>query len=161
MELYLMRHGIAEDAGPGQSDPTRRLTAEGIERARSVLGLARQAGVKPDLILSSPYLRAVQTARLAREELSVPEQIIDFPPIAPHGNPADVWNELRAYSQYSSLMLTGHEPLFSQLAAYFLNAPTLQIDVRKASIIRIDFEILGASPRGVLRWMMVPRFTGR
>ena len=156
MELYLMRHGIAEEQTSSQSDPARRLTEEGIERAKAVLGLARQARVSPELILSSPYLRAMETARLAKEALAVKELIVEFPAIVPHGDPVHVWSELRAYSKYASLLLTGHEPLFSQLAAHLLDSPSLRIEVKKASIIRIDFASLGSSPKGVLRWMMVP-----
>lgn len=156
MELYLMRHGIAEDAKPGQPDAARPLTEDGCYKVEGVLELARNAGVDPDLILSSPYLRAIQTARIARDELAVREAVLEFPSIVPHGNPETVWNDLRSYAQYRSLFLTGHEPLFSQLAAYLLNSPALLIEVKKASIIRIDVAAMGPTPRGVLRWMMVP-----
>jgi len=156
MEIYLMRHGIAEEGGTGQPDSTRRLTPEGRDRTADVLNLAGQTGVRPDLILSSPYIRAMETARIAQEELSVREPIVDFPAIVPFGNPESVWNELRDYAQYRALLLTSHEPLVGQLAAYLLNAPSLRIDVKKASIIRIDFASMTASPHGILRWMMVP-----
>lgn len=156
MELYLMRHGIAEEGEPGMSDSERRLTPEGKTRAAAILKLARRAGVRPDLILSSPYIRAMQTARIAREELSVAEEIVELPTLVPHGVPETTWKELRDYADYSSLLLTGHEPQISHLTAYLLNSPGLMVDVKKASIIRIELISTGAVPRGVLRWMMVP-----
>lgn len=151
-----MRHGIAQDAAPGQPDSARSLTPEGRRKAAAILKLARRAGVKPDLILSSPYLRAMQTARIARQELSVEEEIVDFSAVVPHGVPEDVWRELREYSDYPAILVAGHEPLFSHLTGYLLSSPSLLVEVRKASIIRIDFASTGPSPRGVLRWMLVP-----
>lgn len=156
MELYLMRHGIAEDGEPGMADSERRLTPEGKTRAAAILKLARRAGVRPDLILSSPYLRAVQTARIAKEELSVAEEILELPTLVPHGVPENTWKELRDYANHASLLLTGHEPQISHLIAYLLNAPALLVDVKKASIVRIELVSTGPAPRGVLRWMMVP-----
>ena len=156
MEIYLMRHGIAEEGEPGQPDASRRLTREGRDKASDVLALAAQAGVRPDLILSSPYVRAMQTAEIARQDLGVVEVVVEFPSAIPSGDPASVWSELREYKQYRSILLASHEPLVGQLAAYLLNSPGLRIDVKKASIIRIDFASMTATPHGILRWMMVP-----
>lgn len=156
MELYIMRHGIAEDGQPGAPDSARRLTPEGRTRTADVLRLARRTGVKPDLILSSPYLRAIQTARIARDELSVETDLIDLPALVPHGTPEAVWRELRDYADYRSLLLTGHEPLLGALTGYVLGAPELRVAMKKAAIVRVDLELLGPVPRGVLRWMIVP-----
>ena len=70
MQIYILRHGIAEDAGPGQSDSERALTSEGKKKLRNVLRAAHEAGVTPALILTSPLKRAVQTAELAAEILA-------------------------------------------------------------------------------------------
>jgi len=156
MELYLMRHGIAEEGKPGAPDAARRLTPEGTTRTAAMLRLARRTGVRPDLILSSPYVRAAQTADIAREELGVETGIVHIPALVPHGTPESVWRELRDYSEYQSLMLTGHEPLLGFLTGYLLGAPSLRVEVKKAAIVRIDIESPGPVPRGVLRWMMVP-----
>src|SRR4051812_35137123 len=98
MELYLMRHGIAEDGQPGSADSARSLTPEGRTRAAKVLRLARRTGLQPDLILSSPYVRAMQTAKIASEELSVDTAIVELPALVPHSSPEAVWRELRDYS---------------------------------------------------------------
>ena len=62
MQIYLLRHGIAEDASPGQADADRALTPEGIKRLREILKRARTASVAPTVIVTSPYVRARQTA---------------------------------------------------------------------------------------------------
>ena len=69
MQIYLLRHGIAENASPGQPDSERALTAEGREKLRRVLKRARSAEVNPGAILSSPYKRALETAEVAAEAL--------------------------------------------------------------------------------------------
>ena len=69
MEIYLLRHGIAADAKPGQSDASRALTEEGREKLARVLGRAGKAGMSPSLILSSPLRRAIETAEVAAQTL--------------------------------------------------------------------------------------------
>jgi len=157
MELYLFRHGIAEDAPPGRADATRALTAEGRERTAAVAKMARHAGVQPSLIASSPYVRAVQTAEVAAKEFGYSGDLLKLPSLVPHGSPEAVWSDIRDLKDEAAVLLAGHEPLLSNLTAYLLNAPGLKVDMKKSAMLRIDLENLGAAPRGVLRWMIVPK----
>ena len=75
MQIYLLRHGIAEDAKPGRPDSERALTDEGRAKLRRVLKRARTADVTPSLILSSPYRRAMETA---------PRSDTSSPPVGGH-----------------------------------------------------------------------------
>jgi phosphohistidine phosphatase len=157
MELYLFRHGIAEDAPPGRPDSSRALTAEGRERTAAVVKMARNAGVMPSLIASSPYLRAVQTAEVAAKEFGWKGELLKLVSLVPHGAPEAVWSDICGLKDESAVLLAGHEPLMASLAAYLLNAPGLIVDMKKSAMVRIDVAGLGAVPRGVLRWMIVPR----
>jgi phosphohistidine phosphatase len=157
MELYLFRHGIAEDAPPGRSDSSRALTDAGRERSAAVAKMAREAGVAPSLIASSPYLRAVQTAEVAAKEFGYSGDLVRLPSLVPHGTPEAVWTDIRDLRDETAVLLAGHEPLMGHLAAYLLNAPSLQVDVKKSAMLRIDLANLGASPRGILRWMIIPK----
>lgn len=154
MELYLFRHGIADPGKPGSPDSERQLTSEGRRKAAEVVKLAREAGVKPSLILSSPYARAVQTAEVAAEGLGYEERIILSAALVPHGTPQDVWAEIRDYRDEPAVLIAGHEPLLSQLTAWLLASPALHVDFRKATMVRIDFDTFGAVPHGTLRWMI-------
>ena len=158
MELYLFRHGIAEDAQPGRSDSDRALTDEGKKKVAEVVKKARRAGVEPSLIVSSPYVRAVETAELAVEGFQYKGEVIRTETLVPHGHPEKVWNELRDYREQPSVLIAGHEPLLSHLAAYLLASPALRMEVKKAAMIRIDLGSLGAIPHGTLRWMITPKF---
>jgi phosphohistidine phosphatase len=157
MELYLFRHGIAEDAPPGRPDSSRALTDAGRERSAAVARMAREAGVAPSLIASSPYLRALQTAEVAAKQFGYTAEILRLPSLVPHGTPEAVWSDIRDLSDESSVLLAGHEPLMAHLAAHLLNAPGLVVDMKKSAMLRIDMQDLGPAPRGALRWMIVPR----
>lgn len=159
MELYLFRHGIAEDGGPGKPDSARQLTDEGRRKTAAVAKMARGAGVDPSLILSSPYDRAVQTARIAADELGYKGHILQIKVLVPHGSPEAVWSEIRDHQSESSILLAGHEPLLSHLAAWLLSAPSLRVEMKKSAMIRIDADSTRAAPQGVLRWMVTPALT--
>jgi phosphohistidine phosphatase len=157
MQLYLLRHGIAEDGQAGQQDSERALTPDGKRKLRGVLKTAREANVKPALIVTSPYLRAVQTAELAAEVLGYAGELIEIGALAPSARPEDAWEEIRLYKDEAQVLAAGHEPLFSALTAYLLRSPSLQVDFKKGALVRIDFDRIGADPRGILKWMLVPK----
>ena len=158
MELYLFRHGIAEDGGPGLPDPKRALTDEGKRKAAEVVKAARRAGVEPSLIVSSPYVRAVETAQIAVEGFGYRGDLVRMETLVPFGSPEKVWAELRDYREEKAILLAGHEPLLSSLASYLLASPALQIEMKKAAMARIDVDSLRAAPHGILRWMITPKF---
>jgi phosphohistidine phosphatase len=157
MQVYLLRHGIAEDQQAGKSDAQRQLTPKGIRKLKDVLKQASTYEVAPSLILSSPLVRARQTADVAAGELAYKESILETTSLIPEASPEQVWDELRVHRDEREVMLIGHEPLFSSLYAFLLNSPTLAVQVRKGSIGRIEIDAGSSKPRGVLRWMLVPR----
>jgi phosphohistidine phosphatase len=155
MQVYLLRHGIAEEGKPGVSDADRALTPEGRRRLRHVLELASEAKVKPDLILTSPLKRAVQTAAIARQVFGHKEKIAESRALLPGSSTDETWQEIRAHEEAApSLLLVGHNPLFADLAAYLLGTPNAQVEFKKGAIMRIDFESLSLKPKGILRWYL-------
>ena len=157
MELYILRHGIAENGKPGGSDADRALTTEGKKKLRDTLRVVQRAGVSPGLIISSPYIRAVETAAIAMDVLGYKETLLHTTALIPSSDPKPVWEEIRVHKDVASLMLVGHEPLLSALAAYLLGAPSVYVDMKKGAIIRIDMDSFGPHPQGVLKWMLVPK----
>jgi phosphohistidine phosphatase len=160
LELYLLRHAIAEDRSVTGKDADRRLTAEGIDKLRKVLKLARDAGVQPVLILSSPYLRAKQTAEIAAEVLKYDGDIEESAAFTPDSPPQAAWTDLRGRKGYESILVAGHEPLLSATASWMLGSSRIMVDFRKSALVRIDFESVGPEPRGILRWMITPKLAG-
>jgi len=156
MEIYILRHGIAEDAKAGEPDAERALTDSGREKLRAVLEQAHAAGVKPSLILTSPYRRALQTAHIAGHVLGC-SKIVETEVLVPGSAPKAVWEAICARRREPALLIAGHEPLLGMTVGYLLGAPALQVDLKKAALVRIDQESFGGAPRGVLKWMLTPR----
>lgn len=157
MELYLLRHGIADDDAPGGRDADRALTAEGKKKLRDLLKVAANADLRPSLILSSPYKRAIETAAIAAKTLAYTGEVFETQAIVPHANTHELWEEVRMHKSESSLLLVSHEPLLSSAAAFLLNASGLRIDFKKGSLLRIDIDGFSSQPSAVLKWYLTPR----
>lgn len=156
MEIYILRHGIAEEGKAGSPDAQRALTDPGREKLRAVLDRARGAGVRPSLILTSPYKRAVQTAQMAGHVLGC-HKIVESHVLQPGSTPKAVWEAICARHREPAVLLAGHEPLLGLATAYLLGVPALQVDLKKGALVRIDQDGFGGAPRGVLKWMLTPR----
>src|SRR5580692_12464857 len=157
MEIYLLRHGIAEDAPAGQPDSERALTSDGRKKLRNVLRTAVSAGVAPSLVLTSPYKRALQTAQLAAEILDYKGDLLRTKALEPGSSPKTVWDEIRVHKDEPRILLAGHEPLFSRLTAYLLGSPNLLVDFKKGAIACVELERFPAEPHGVLRWLLTSK----
>ena len=159
MRIYLLRHGIAEE-GFGKRDSERALTAEGKAKLRDVLALAARTGVAPSLIISSPYRRALETARIAVDALDYKGPLVEMSSLTPDSSPQSAWSDIKAHAGENSVMLVGHEPLFSALSAYLLGQPNLSIDFKKGGLLCVELYTVRAQPAGVLKWYLTPRFAG-
>jgi phosphohistidine phosphatase len=160
MQIYILRHGIAEEAKAGQADSERRLTPEGKEKLRRTLACVRKAGVRPELILSSPYKRALETAALAQEELDVKPPIVKTDALTPMEKPEKVWDEIRLHKDAGQIVLAGHEPQLSSLVSYLIGSPGANVEMKKGAIARVDVESLGPRPNGLLVWLLTAKLAG-
>jgi phosphohistidine phosphatase len=160
MEIYLLRHGIAEDRKPGRPDSERALTGEGREKLRRVLRRAGESGARPSLVMSSPYRRAVETAAIASAELGYQGSVVNTRSLEPEASPSDTWEELRARSTEPAILVAGHEPHLGTMVAFLLGNPSMWVDMKKGALVRIDCERLGRTPSGILKWMLTPSVAG-
>jgi phosphohistidine phosphatase len=156
MELYLLRHGVAEERSATGRDADRVLTTEGVLKLERVLELARDAGVRPSLILSSPYTRAKKTAEIAAASLGYSGKVLNSSAFAPDSSPFKLWEELRVHDGEASVLIAAHEPLLSSTVAWFANSAREIIRFVPAAMVRIDFAALGPHPEGLMRWMISP-----
>ncbi|HZT32928.1 MAG TPA: phosphohistidine phosphatase SixA [Bryobacteraceae bacterium] len=157
MRIYILRHGKAEGIAADGSDAGRRLTPEGREAVRAVLLRARAVRAAPELILSSPLQRAIETAELAREILSCTGEVEPTSALAPSASPYAIWEELRLRrAEFDGVLLVGHQPLIGRLVAFLLNSPSLELMVETAALAAVREETAGAQPRGVLEWPFTP-----
>lgn len=152
MELYLLRHGMAEQRSETGRDVDRRLTTDGIRGLERALARAREAGARPSLILCSPYRRAVETAEIAARVLEVEGEIVECGGLTPDSAPEELWDEIRVFPDQPAILVAAHEPLLSMAAAWLLGGSRGPDAFHPAGMVAIDFAGLGPEPRGVIRW---------
>jgi len=139
--LYLLRHADAETPAP--SDDARPLSEKGIDQAKKVARFCEAHDMHLSLILTSPLRRAHETAKPVAAALRA--ELVMAPWLASGMHPQAALEELRAYRAQSSVMLVGHEPDFSQLAAHLLGLPTNNaIHIRKASLTLLEIDVFRA-----------------
>ena len=158
MRIYLLRHGIAEE-GFGKRDSERALTDEGKKKLRELLRTAARGGVEPSLVISSPYRRALETARIAIEVFGHQGPLVESSSLTPDSSAQAAWSDIRVHASKESVLLVGHEPLFSALAAFLLGHPDLSIDFKKGALLCVELHSVRAQPSGVLKWYLTPKFT--
>lgn len=161
MQVYLLRHGIAEEGSAGSSDADRELTGEGRKKLRQVLHAASKSGVAPKLILTSPFKRALQTAEIAADILGYKQQLLHTKALTPGSTPEQVWDEIRIHRDEESILMVGHNPLFSHLAAYLIRDKTAPIHFKKGAIMRVDVESFPSHPNGTLRWYLTAKLASK
>jgi phosphohistidine phosphatase len=157
MEIYVLRHGTAETARAGSSDAVRALTKDGREKLGWVMERARAAGVAPAVILTSPYVRAVETAEMAAAALAPAAPMVRTEALVPDSTPEAIWEEIRRRGEEPSVLLVGHEPLLGETISYLLAAPRVIVDFKKGAMARIDVGEISRRPGGVLVWLVTPR----
>ena len=141
MLLYLLRHADAETSAP--SDDARPLSEKGIDQARKVARFCEAHDMHLSLILTSPLRRAHETAKPVAAALRA--ELVIAPWLASGMHPQSALEELRAYRAQSSVMIVGHEPDFSQLAAHLLGLPTNNaIHIRKGSLTLLEIDVFRA-----------------
>ncbi|MFN8606903.1 MAG: histidine phosphatase family protein [Vulcanimicrobiota bacterium] len=146
MRLLILRHAIAEALVV--NDFERRLTVEGRARCRRVLRHFARCFQAPAIIFSSPLVRARQTARIASRILDTPVRLCDE--LRPGGAAFD-W--LRA-QPCQDLMVVGHEPDLSRLAARFLGLERPCFGFKKSGLAVLE----GQPGQGQLGWLITPKW---
>jgi phosphohistidine phosphatase len=144
--LLLLRHGIAEERQAGSDDDARALTPRGRSRTRAVLERLVALGLTADRLLTSPLLRARQTAEIAVAAGWAPELAIATA-LAPDGAALEAlprWLEEAAAAGAERLALVGHEPDLSGMAARLIGAPPEALTLRKAGLIQLELSAGGA-----------------
>jgi phosphohistidine phosphatase len=156
-ELYLVRHGLAEERGDAWPDDAKRpLTEEGMARMRkAVRGLARLS-VSIDLILTSPLVRARQTAEIVAAGLEPRPTILNVDALTPAGTFTSLAGELEKHARRTRIALVGHEPNIGEIAARLVGSRH-PIEFKKGAVCRIDVEQLPPHGPGDLRWFLPPR----
>ena len=160
-ELYFIRHGVAEERGDAWPDDAKRpLTDDGVTRLRKGLRGLRRAGVGFDVVLTSPLVRARQTADIVASAMEPRPPIFVAESLAPGGTYASLMTEIEKYAKRGRIALVGHEPDLGEVTARLIGARQ-PIEYRKGGVCRVDYAA-GSSPvPGALRWFLPPKLMRR
>lgn len=157
MILYIVRHGIAVDRTDPKCppEPERPLTAKGVQKTRSAaLGL-KELGVKPDVLITSPYVRAAQTAEIFAEAVGFPTAKIRVSEaLKPAANPADIVKEI-AHLKVKEAMCLGHAPHLDQMIAQLVGARGVFTELKKAGVACLEQS--GTHSVWRLQWLVAPK----
>ncbi len=155
MRLLFIRHAIAAPAHRDLRDEDRPLTAPGVESFRRTAAVLARVARKPRAILTSPHLRARQTADIVAQAWGDGRPII-VPALA-EGDWPDLCRALAEYDDHDTIALVGHESWISALTARFLGGRRRRaFDYRKGGAALIDVQDLRAC-KGTLLWFIPPR----
>ena len=161
MMLSLLRHGIAVEPGnPGyDEDSARPLTAKGERRMRRIAEGMLPLGLAYDLILSSPYLRARQTADIVAQILKTPEGVHLADVLTPEGNPRRLIEAIHTdHRERQDILLVGHEPYLSRLISVLLTGnPNLPVIMKRGGLCTLDVEALRFGRCASLVYLLTPR----
>ena len=150
MQLYFLRHGEADWPGWTKPDDERPLTDFGKKEVRQVATFLNRLKVKPDLIVTSPLPRALQTAEVAAEQLKT--KLRQDEALEPGFGISELRTVLKRHRS-KVLMLVGHEPDFSSVISA-LTGGFLKMSKAGVALIDIDPE----TEKGRLLWLFPPKF---
>ena len=165
MELYLLRHGIAvdQDANGLHNDSHRPLTPAGIKRTRKVARVLANWKCSFDVVLTSPYVRAKQTADIVAEVLKISGKLQLCSALIPGTKPREWVAEIKRHADPGGrVMLVGHEPGMSQFASLLISGRlNVDLTLKKAGLCVLDTGELVAGQCASLELLLTPKLMRR
>jgi len=161
MQLFLLRHGIAVEPGTRgfEDDFARPLTDKGRRQLRKNIAAIEELASKFDLILSSPLVRAKQTAEIVAKQMKLKKRLRFTSALAPGGAAAILVRQLeREKPAPEKVLLVGHEPDLSRLISLFTTGGyQMRVDFKKGGLCKLEVEKLKAGQCARLAWLLTPK----
>ena len=161
MNLYVLRHGIAVEPGtPGyEKDADRPLTPEGERKLWQIAEAMEALELSFDLILSSPYLRALQTAEIVAKALKGRKKVELSESLTPGGSTKKLVELLnRVQPSPESVLLVGHEPYLSGLISLLVSGDaSFAVVMKKGGLCKLSTESLKPGRCAALEWLLTPK----
>ena len=158
MDCVLVRHGIAVERDEWEgSDADRPLTERGAKRVEQMAAGLSRLDVQPTHVLSSPLLRAIETAKIVRRSLRVQAAVQIDDALLPDAAPNRLLSILQDLPRESCVLCIGHEPQLGMAASVFLSGrASASFPLKKAGACLIQLSIPPKPGQGVLRWWLTP-----
>jgi len=160
MNLFILRHGIAVEPGTAgyDDDSQRPLLPKGARRLRRAAAAIEKMELSFDLVLSSPFLRARQTAEIVVKELKLKKQLRFSDALVPDGDFQALIGELnRLKPAPANLLLVGHEPHLSRFISLLVSGSAqAAIEMKKGGLCKLEVETLLVGQCAKLAWLLTP-----
>jgi phosphohistidine phosphatase len=161
VNLFILRHGIAaEPDAPGiKTDAERPLIPKGEQRLRAAVAAMEKMELSFDAIISSPYLRAKQTAEIVAKHFKLQKKLAFSDDLIPGGNPQALIRQINDLKPApKNILLVGHEPYLSRLIALLAAGnPAATIEMKKGGLCKLEVEELECGHCATLAWLLTPR----
>lgn len=162
MHIYLLRHGIAEDAAHGTADHDRALTDDGWKRLRKAAAVWSTLVPTPEVLMVSPLRRALQTAEVFAEAVGFTGDLRVADALVPNGASSVALSMLEAEVlwQTPAVAVIGHEPHLGYLLGALLTGhPRTSVPLKKGMLVAVETES-SASMLGALRFALTQKIAG-
>jgi phosphohistidine phosphatase len=163
MNLYFLRHGKAEPRGPKwRPDAKRPLTREGEKGMFDVARGLRALDVSFDIILTSPYARALRTAEILAEVYDS-QKLFETGRLTPEASPKELIDEVNGnFAAAGEMVLVGHEPFMSRMISTLLTGEDgMALEIKKAGFCKLTIEKLVFGKCACLNWLLTARQLAR
>ena len=155
MDIYVLRHGKAGDAGPGMGDADRRLTKKGREEIFAAGRWMAAQELRFDMIAASPLVRAHETAAIIADCLGEKDRLVTWKVLAPGGDSDTVCHLIGKHEDLRAILLVGHEPLLSALISRIITGDeNAAIAISKGALAKIREFSPKLSPSGALHCLV-------
>ena len=160
LNLFILRHGIAVEHGaPGfANDDARPLTPKGRRQMHKITAAMRAMKLRFDLILSSPLVRARQTAEIVATDLKLKKRLDFADALKPGGDVKALVKKINKLdSAPKNVVLVGHEPYLSELISRSVTGrPDASVALKKGGLAKLEAEELHAGKCATLAWLLTP-----
>jgi len=152
--LYFVRHGDAGHHSAAADDDDRRLTEAGIAALKAAAPLLHRLNLRPDLVLTSPLPRALETAELVMEGIGMGGTPVVDDQLRPGADWGDLARAMAAHPDARRVMFVGHEPDLSSAMRLLTGAASVRM--RKGGIGCVEFPGVPEPGGGELAWLIDP-----
>ncbi|HEX2768322.1 MAG TPA: histidine phosphatase family protein [Geobacteraceae bacterium] len=152
MKLLVVRHAAAVERSPDISEVTRYLTPEGRALFRKTARTMLKNGVEPGLILTSPLLRAVQTADILAETLAYSGPFMVRDELKPGFDMQALEKLLDDYRSVDEMVLVGHEPDLSTIVSFLISRPG-GFNFKKGAAVKLKIDPSNLAASTAFKWL--------
>jgi len=158
MQFYIIRHAIAVPRGTqGYPNDDRPLTEDGISKMiDGAKGIYNAAGTF-DVIISSPLVRALHTAKILAEHSKYNKEVLITEYLLPGGPQRSLFKYLSEFNHLEKVCIVGHEPHLGYVGSKLVGVDDSVIELKKGAICRIDLDKFPPEKTGRLIWLMQPK----